>query len=195
LIVIASIHQPSTSTFNLFDKLLLLSSGKPHYFGPVASVAAHYESIGFEVPLHVNPAEFLLEQVNIDFAAHRESAAQRLDQMQLAWAGSPRAKDLSAAVLDLEQKDAAAVVIDAAETRPSPPSLVLTLLHRSFVKSYRDVVAYGIRLAMYTGLAIMMGTVWLRLAADQSSIIAFTNAIVSLISAIAFCFSLQGVLD
>ena len=52
-----------------------------------------------------------------------------------------------------------------------------TLMHRSFIKSYRDIVAYGIRIAMYLGLAIMMGTVWLRLSPTQSNIQAFTNAI------------------
>ncbi|KAK0722966.1 P-loop containing nucleoside triphosphate hydrolase protein [Lasiosphaeria miniovina] len=181
LIVIASIHQPSTSTFNLFDKLLLLSAGKTHYFGPVAVVGPHYNSLGLELPLQVNPAEFLLELVNVDFAATRH---RRLEQMQHAWAASRRAAELAAAVADVEAKGAAlssfsdtTLELAAAEKRPSAPSLVLTLLHRSFVKSYRDVVVYGIRLAMYTGLAIMMGTVWLRLGADQSSIIPLTNAI------------------
>jgi ABC-type multidrug transport system ATPase subunit len=34
-LVIASIHQPSTTTFELFDKLMLLSRGKVAYNGPV----------------------------------------------------------------------------------------------------------------------------------------------------------------
>ncbi|KAK3322407.1 P-loop containing nucleoside triphosphate hydrolase protein [Apodospora peruviana] len=178
LIVIASIHQPSTSTFNLFDKLLLLSSGKPHYFGPVAGVASHYEGLGHELPLHVNPAEFLLELVNIDFASHRESATDRLDDLQIGWANSHGQKDLAIAISNVEATTTGTLDIDVAEKKPSPPSLILTLLHRNFVKSYRDVVVYGIRLAMYTvRLAIMMGTVWLRLNAAQESIIPLTNAI------------------
>ncbi|KAH8909854.1 P-loop containing nucleoside triphosphate hydrolase protein [Coniochaeta sp. PMI_546] len=181
LIVIASIHQPSTSTFNLFDKLLLLSAGRPHFFGPVSAVGPHYASLGREPPLHVNPAEFLLELVNIDFARHRDLGAEsRLDEMQRAWAASARAKELSAAVAEVERRGAGAeevVIVEEAEKKPSLPSLVLTLLHRSFIKSYRDVVVYGIRLAMYFGLAVMMGTVWLRLSTDQSSIIPLTNAI------------------
>jgi len=56
-------------------------------------------------------------------------------------------------------------------------STLLPLVHRSFIKSHRDIVAYGIRIAMYLGLAIMMGTVWLRLSPTQSNIQAFTNAI------------------
>jgi hypothetical protein len=79
--------------------------------------------------------------------------------------------------------------------RPSLPKLTLTLLHRLFVKSYRDFVAYEIRILMYLGmlynrfvksetkqgiaLAIMMGTVWLRLQTSQNYIQPFINAIVS----------------
>ena len=177
LIVIASIHQPSTSTFNLFDKLLLLSSGRPHYFGPIAGVASHYQSLGQELPLHVNPAEFLLELVNVDFATHHESATQNLDNLQAGWSASQQSKHTSAAIADIESRSSGTLDLEVAEKKPSSPSLILTLLHRSFVKSYRDVVAYGIRLAMYTGLAIMVGTVWVRLDATQESIIPLTNAI------------------
>ncbi|KAL2260214.1 hypothetical protein VTK26DRAFT_5864 [Humicola hyalothermophila] len=178
LIVIASIHQPSTSTFNLFDKLLLMSHGKMHYFGPVSAVASHFESLGHQVPIHVNPAEFILELTNTDFSSDKGAAMRRLDQMQLAWAGSERARELAAAVASVERAGSGtAVDLGTLEKKPGLFSQVVTLLHRSFVKSYRDVVAYGIRLAMYTGLAIMLGTVWLRLPASQESIIPFINVI------------------
>ncbi|KAK1637248.1 P-loop containing nucleoside triphosphate hydrolase protein [Colletotrichum phormii] len=176
LIVIASIHQPSTSTFNLFDKLLLLSAGKTHYFGPVDNVVPYYESLGMPIPLQVNPAEHVLEMVNTDFVKDKREAAQRLEAMHGAWEESRSAKELRLAISDAE-KHSNSLEDDQAEKKPGLPSLALTLLHRSFIKSYRDVVAYGIRFAMYTGLAIMMGTVWLRLSTDQESIIPLTNAI------------------
>ncbi|KAI8660480.1 ABC transporter domain-containing protein [Fusarium keratoplasticum] len=176
LVVVCSIHQPSTSTFNLFDKLLLLSGGKTHYFGPVADVATYYAEAGAALPQYVNPAEHLLELVNIDFAQDREEAARKLDKLQAAWQSSRQASELSNAIAAAESAGGN-LSIEAVEKRPSMPSLTLTLLHRSFVKSYRDVVAYGIRLAMYLGLAIMMGTVWVRLDPDQESIQPFINAL------------------
>ncbi|KAL2680953.1 hypothetical protein Neosp_008556 [[Neocosmospora] mangrovei] len=176
LVVVCSIHQPSTSTFNLFDKLLLLSGGKTHYFGPVADVATYYAEAGAALPQYVNPAEHLLELVNIDFAQDREEAALKLDKLQAAWQSSRQATELSNAIAAAESVGGN-LSIEAVEKRPSMPSLTLTLLHRSFVKSYRDVVAYGIRIAMYLGLAIMMGTVWVRLDADQESIQPFINAL------------------
>ena len=60
---------------------------------------------------------------------------------------------------------------------PNRLRIPLTLVQRSFVKSYRDVIAYGIRYVMYVGLAIMMGTVWLRLDTSQQSIQPFINAL------------------
>lgn len=140
---------------------MLLSQGKTHYFGPVGAVADHYERLGHRVPVHVNPAEFLLELTNIDFASDRASAARRLDEMALAWAASPRAKGLAAAVAKVEREAAGDhVQPEPAEEKPGLLSVVLTLLHRSFVKSYRDVVVYGVRLAMYTGeeAILMLGT-------------------------------------
>jgi hypothetical protein len=176
LIIIASIHQPSSSTFQLFDKLVLLSGGKQHYFGPVGGVGAHFESLGFPMPVHVNPAEFLLDMMNIDFASHQEAAEARLDEMQRGWVSSSNNKKL-ASQIEYTVKEVAPLPT----TKPSKrnfPIILMTLVHRSFVKSYRDVVAYGIRIAMYTGLAIMMGTVWLRLHTNQESIQPFINAIV-----------------
>jgi ABC-type multidrug transport system ATPase subunit len=178
LIVIASIHQPSTSTFQLFDKLLLLSSGRSHYFGTIEGLEAQFESMGYPIPLHTNPAEFLLELLNVDFASHQGSAQQRLQELQGAWAGSSKAYELAAYIQTTINR-----VEPLESTRPSTRTfipLLLTLIHRSFIKSYRDVVAYGIRVAMYIGLAIMMGTVWLRLSPTQASIIPLTNAIVSI---------------
>jgi hypothetical protein len=178
LIVIASIHQPSTSTFQLFDKLVLLSGGKQHYFGPVEGVESHFASLGFPMPRQVNPAEFLLDMMNIDFASHQESAVLRLDEMHRGWVMSTSAQNMKAEIV-LTLKN----VEQLPPTRASHgnfPIILMTLIHRSFVKSYRDVVAYGIRIAMYTGLAIMMGTVWLRLHTEQDDIQPFINAIVSI---------------
>jgi ABC-type multidrug transport system ATPase subunit len=49
VLVIASIHQPSTTTFQLFDKLILMSRGKVTYNGPVANVGDYFASLGHEV--------------------------------------------------------------------------------------------------------------------------------------------------
>ncbi|MCJ1235616.1 hypothetical protein MMC14_003587 [Varicellaria rhodocarpa] len=155
MIVVASIHQPSTSTFTLFDKLYLLSQGKLCFAGPVSTVQSHFENIGYPMPLHINPAEFLLDLVNVEFAHDEESASTRLHHIH------------SFTTPPLPRADPTKTPNLSTTTPPRKRQLVMipiTLFHRNFIKSHRDVVAYGIRIAMYMGLAIMMGTVWLRLS-------------------------------
>ncbi|KAL8767246.1 MAG: hypothetical protein Q9194_006039 [Teloschistes cf. exilis] len=178
LIVIASIHQPSTSTFGLFDKLLLLSAGHTAYFGPVASTRTYMEARGSPIPLYINPAEFLLDLTSSDFAEDNHEASTSIDKIHADWKNSADARDLTSSIVSLSVDESKPLHLAEAKSHASFIAVVVALLHRSFIKSYRDVVAYGIRFAMYIGLAIMMGTVWLRLPETQSSIGPFTNAIV-----------------
>jgi hypothetical protein len=155
--------------------LLLLSGGRSHYFGSVEDIASQFESLGYPIPLHTNPAEFLLELMNVDFASHQDAAYSRLQKIHQAWVTSSKGRELAAYVnVKMTKGDPLTV---RKPSRSNLPTILMTLVHRSFIKSYRDVVAYGIRVAMYTGLAIMMGTVWLRLKTDQAAIESFTNAI------------------
>ncbi|KAF2870169.1 ATP-binding cassette transporter-like protein [Massariosphaeria phaeospora] len=180
IIVIASIHQPSTATFELFDRLLLLSQGKVAYNGAVSNVKDYFANLGLHMPLYVNPAEFIIQLVNTDFSNDQGKADEQLLNIQNAWSRSNDAAVIAHAMRDLSSRPPTNLKDQIPSTRltsANPLFIPLTLIHRAFIKSYRDVVAYGIRIAMYMGLAIMMGTVWLRLDTDQTNINAFTNAI------------------
>lgn len=172
LIIIASIHQPSSTTFQLFDKLMLLSGGQTCYFGPVSTVSSHFDSIRLPIPSNTNPAEFLLDIVSSDFTGDQG----QVDAIKSAWIQSPARTALAQQIEGMEPKDNGKVFMDEIG-RPNIFLVTMSLLHRLFIKSYRDVVAYGIRIVMYLGLAIMMGTVWLRLHTSQDYIQPFINAI------------------
>ncbi|KAL4861518.1 hypothetical protein BDV12DRAFT_203929 [Aspergillus spectabilis] len=176
LIVIASIHQPSTAAFQLFDKLLLLSEGKTCYYGTVRDVPSYFGGIGYPVPTQTNPAEFILDIVSSDFVTDKASVQDEVGKIQLAWAQSPESDRVRQESAELFEKGSKKVIVNEG-SRPGLFGITISLLHRLFIKSYRDVVAYGIRIAMYMGLAIMMGTVWLRLKTEQEYIQPFINAI------------------
>jgi energy-coupling factor transporter ATP-binding protein EcfA2/ABC-type multidrug transport system permease subunit len=181
LIVILSIHQPSTSTFYLFDRLLLLSAGRTQYFGSVEDATTHYAAAGNPVPRHCNPAEYYLQLLNQDFTSDQMVAQQRLGRLNEIWASSTGASHLKQMIDNImarrEDNISLETRVSGAAGRAKNPAIVAALVHRSFIKSYRDLITYGVRLAMYSGLAIMMGTVWLRLDDNQSSIQPFINCI------------------
>lgn len=176
LIVVISIHQPSTTTFELLDQIMLLSAGKTCFFGPREDLKSYFDTIGYPIPLHTNPAEFLLDLVNVDFTKDKSAAKTHLEKIHNSWATSSKARDVSRDVSSLSQNNTGTLYVENT-SRPSVATVTWTLLHRAFIKSYRDIIAYQIRIAMYTALAIMMGTVWLRLPYKQTSIQTWINAI------------------
>lgn len=62
--IIATIHQPSTQMFHLFDKIMLLASGRVAYFGAPDMVQDYFGSIGFQFPsTSYNPADYMLDLI------------------------------------------------------------------------------------------------------------------------------------
>ncbi|KAL1891990.1 hypothetical protein Sste5346_007334 [Sporothrix stenoceras] len=177
LVVIASIHQPSTTTFRLFDKLALLSGGRMCYFGSVEAAPAYFDRIGYPMEPATNPAEHLLDLINIDLDRDGEVRTRTQNVIDM-WAASPERKQLDASIDTAIHTPASRPSLSKLQL-PHPPiwSGPLTLLHRAWIKSYRDVVAYAIRVVMYLGLGILMGTVFLRLSTDQDAIQPRINAI------------------
>lgn len=159
LVVIASIHQPSTTTFELFDQLMLLSEGQTCYFGPVSSVNDFFDKIHRPIPMHMNPAEYLLDAVNSDFGSDPSSKhGGASGSVQDAWESSEENRALAqrcSPASTSEPTTSAAEHITS--SNPNVPRTSWILLHRNFIKSYRDIIAYGTRVVMYLGLAILMG--------------------------------------
>ena len=158
--MIASIHQPSTSTFELFDKLVLLSSGNNHYVGPVVNTKSYFDSIGFHMPVQMNPAEYILEIMNVDFSADRETATKRLGQSFASWEASGELKSLHDDIDGVVGK-ASSSGLPSLKKETSKFLVPVILIHRLFIKSYRDVVAYGIRIAMYIGIIFAPLSQWI----------------------------------
>eukprot|EP00122_Pirum_gemmata_P014616 Pgem_evm1s13632 len=60
IIVMCSIHQPSTPTFLKFDRVLLLTATRVAYFGETKNVMNYFDKIGYGCQeLNMNPAGIL----------------------------------------------------------------------------------------------------------------------------------------
>ncbi|XP_059664187.1 ABC transporter G family member 9-like [Cornus florida] len=62
--VLMTIHQPSSSIFYMFHKVLLLSEGHLLYFGKVAESMDYFAHIGYSPSVTMNPSDFLLDLAN-----------------------------------------------------------------------------------------------------------------------------------
>lgn len=68
LIIVCTIHQPSTKVYNGFDEIMIMSRGREAFSGDVNDAVSYFESIGYPCPQHMNPAEYFLDLVNSDFS-------------------------------------------------------------------------------------------------------------------------------
>jgi ABC-type multidrug transport system ATPase subunit len=72
LIILCTIHQPSTKVYQGFDEVMVLSKGREAYTGNVKESVPYFESIGYPLPPQTNPAEHFLDMVNADFSDDAE---------------------------------------------------------------------------------------------------------------------------
>lgn len=133
------------------------------------------------MPDHINPAEYYLDLINTDLAKEGDETYLRLDRIVQAWKDSAERTELEAQLASAGPSNAGGDDLVDLSTikveRPGSWTTALVLLNRGWIKAYRDLVAYGIRLVMYVGLAILMGTVFLRFETTQTHIQPFINAI------------------
>ena len=61
--VIATIHQPSSEIFHMFDDLLLMSQGQILYYGPAIHAVEYFAERGFVCPQYTNPSDYFFMQV------------------------------------------------------------------------------------------------------------------------------------
>lgn len=63
--VIATIHQPSSEVFSMFDEILIMAEGKVAFLGPKNDAVTFFSGLGFCCPLSYNPADFLINALAI----------------------------------------------------------------------------------------------------------------------------------
>ncbi|KJE97893.1 hypothetical protein CAOG_07972 [Capsaspora owczarzaki ATCC 30864] len=61
--VVATIHQPSSEIYHMFDELLLLADGRVMYMGELEYAVEYFGARGFSCPRYTNPADYFFMSV------------------------------------------------------------------------------------------------------------------------------------
>ncbi|KAK3415110.1 hypothetical protein EUGRSUZ_H00674 [Eucalyptus grandis] len=188
--VIASIHQPSSEVFELFDRLCLLSGGKTVYFGEASEAYEFFAQAGFPCPALRNPSDHFLRCVNSDFdkvkATLRGSMKMRfeanddpLEKMTTAEAirvliNFHRTSQFSYTARQKveEMSKVKGTVLDSGGSQASFPMQAFTLTKRSFINMSRDFGYYWLRLVIYIVVTVCIGTIYLNVGTGYNSILA-----------------------
>jgi len=154
LIILCTIHQPSTKVYQGFDQVLILSKGREAFAGDVQEAEAYFEDIGYALPLATNPAEHFLDLVNSDFSPEEEVTKlldtweERRDPVIPSMHGNKGFDDC----------DNKGVVLDRGATDTMKEMSVL--FRRHFALIVRDPVLYLGRCAMFFIINLVFALVY-----------------------------------
>ncbi|XP_074280642.1 ABC transporter G family member 11 [Silene latifolia] len=188
--VIASIHQPSSEVFELFDRLYLLSGGNTVYFGQASESYEFFAQAGFPCPSLRNPSDHFLRCINSDFdkvkATLKGSMKLRfaasddpLDKITTAeatrtlvtyYSTSQYAYSARQRVDDISRVKG--TVLDAGGSQASFLMQAFTLTKRSFINMSRDFGYYWLRLVIYIVVTLCIGSIYLNVGTSYNSILA-----------------------
>ncbi|KAL6583672.1 ABC transporter G member 11 [Orobanche minor] len=188
--VIASIHQPSSEVFELFDRLYLLSGGKTVYFGQASEAYEFFAQAGFPCPALRNPSDHFLRCINSDFDKVKatlkgsmkirfEASDDPLEKVtttevirtlvdsyrtsQYCYSANQRIEEIS---------KVKGTVLDSGGSQASFFMQAVTLTARSFLNMSRDFGYYWLRLVIYIVVTICIGTIYLNVGTSYNSILA-----------------------
>ena len=65
--IIATIHQPSSRSFQYFDRLFLMAEGRIVYQGAASRSKSYFNKIGYPLPRYCNPADSFMKLLSTSF--------------------------------------------------------------------------------------------------------------------------------
>ncbi|THG08100.1 hypothetical protein TEA_024626 [Camellia sinensis var. sinensis] len=154
--VIASIHQPSSEVFELFDRLYLLSGGKTVYFVFVVANCC-FKSVPYQCDTNDDPLE------KITTAEAIRTLIDFYHNSQYCYSAREKVEQIS---------EVKGTVLDSGGSQASFLMQAFTLTKRSFINMSRDFGYYWLRLVIYIVVTICIGTIYLDVGTGYTSILA-----------------------
>ena len=207
-----SLYQASESIYSQFDKVMVIDGGHMAYFGPAKQARAYFEGIGFQQkPRQTTPdyltgctdpfeREYASGYSEANAPSSPETFARKFDESLLS-------KDLDREMREYRQQlqhqsDVHAEFEAAhkeAKRKGTPKNSVYvapfylqiwSLMKRQFLIKWQDKFALNVGWATTLTIAIVLGTVWLKL--PQTSSGAFTRGGLLFISLLFNAFQAFG---
>ncbi|KAF3908799.1 hypothetical protein ABW21_db0207627 [Orbilia brochopaga] len=187
--IITTIHQPRSEIWDLFDRVILLSRGQPVYCGTQANALPYFSSLGYDLPEHFNPADFIIDTSAIDSRTPEAEAATvlRVNALVSSW------RDLSKSYFTSDDKQ----VKNTGTTAPkeckqfaegaSFAQKLMVQTSRGWLTTIRD--PYGMTGSLFEAISLAIVAGWIYHQPDRS-LLGIRSRIGSMYSAAA----LQGYL-
>ncbi|KDO27026.1 hypothetical protein SPRG_07739 [Saprolegnia parasitica CBS 223.65] len=169
--VIATIHQPSSELFVLFDRLYLLSDGQPIYNGKASDAVEYFASQGYQCPNYMNPTDYFMRQIIV--LDNKSEAATRVQKFVDHFRAHARADDGSTdASLAGDDDDAS-----YESSHLGTLGQLRVLCKRNVTRLVRDSLAFKARLGQSIIISVVVGLIFRQIEMNQAGVQSFTGAL------------------
>lgn len=162
--VIATVHQPRSTMYDLFDQLLVLNQGRTVYQGPAKNATSYFARLGFRVPEHVSPADYVIDVLlDPDRASLATKDISTLD-FAATWDASPEYEEIMHLVQDA--KTEFPVLDTLSDIRPFATSRWVQFGHlasRQLRLQWRDPRGSTVGLLQAVIMSLVLGSVYFQL--------------------------------
>ncbi|TMW61228.1 hypothetical protein Poli38472_013691 [Pythium oligandrum] len=177
--VVATIHQPSSELFALFDKLLLVADGSIVYHGKASDSVEYFGSLGHQCPPFLNPSDYFMRQLVVMDKATDKAGVERVERLKTEW--KKHEGDIVAG--NLPHSESSGFFPDSSEddssyetSRIGVPGQMLVLTQRNFLRIVRDPIAFRANAFTSLFVALIVGLIYLQLDLNQKGIQNFAGA-------------------
>ncbi|KAJ3012876.1 ATP-binding cassette sub- G member 2 [Thoreauomyces humboldtii] len=174
-VVVVTIHQPSLEILALFAQIVVLCAGKVAFMGTVDQAISHFESIGYPLPIHRNPADHFMDIVTVQTGGGAEEDA-RIAKIQDAYA---RIEVERGSQSDEKSSDLTSITTPSPDAAVAEPPSSSATVRNSWIVEFGILFsrewlgvtrARSVRIAELVRtivLIVLIGVASLRLAHDQ----------------------------
>ncbi|XP_051945908.1 ATP-binding cassette sub-family G member 8 isoform X2 [Xyrauchen texanus] len=156
-LVLLSVHQPRSDIFQLFDLVVLMSSGSAVYCGQAKDMVPYFTALEYPCPRYCNPSDYYVDLISIDRRSPEIEAeclertgilaAQFVEKVKntedFMWKSEdcgPLALDSPQSTPSISNKESVITVSKQKNRYPGKLHQFTTLIRRQVFNDYRDLV-------------------------------------------------------
>ncbi|CAG9325641.1 unnamed protein product [Blepharisma stoltei] len=184
--VMSTIHQPSTSIFDKFDRLVLLAEGHLVYQGKARDSTKYFAKIGYECPKLMNPADYYMRLLHVVDRKHpTEEEHDKIENLVSSYNSIEMEDDTfdSTKLEPLKNKHL--------EISANFAEQFILLFRRAWINARRDPLSGRLLFIEYIMVAVLVDLICNNLAKNYDSSTTRTQLLFLSMSTVAF-FSCQN---
>eukprot|EP00667_Euglena_gracilis_P001974 EG_transcript_1975 len=174
--VVATVHQPNSDIFRMFNTVMFLAKGQVVYNGPGADTIRYFQELGYDCPQYTNPADYIMKLLRLDVGKDGDTVADLRKDL-----GDKRSEEF---IAEWRRREPDYLVpreppgeLEPPAPLPSWAKQLRALFWRAFLNMARNKMLFRVRLGQAIFFGVFVGCIFLRLGYDQAAIQARIGAI------------------